>query len=42
MVDADLAKFEEFYNKKLKDSLSKFEKAAIKTYLYWKTHPEIQ
>lgn len=41
IVDADLKRFEEFYDKKLKNSLSKFEKAAIKTYLYWKTHPEI-
>lgn len=40
IVDADLKKFEEFYDKRLKNTLSKFERAAIKTYLYWKTHPE--
>jgi len=42
LVDTDLAKFSEFYEKKLKDRLSKFELAAIKTYLYWKTHPETE
>lgn len=40
VVDADLNAFAEFYDKQLHNTLSKFERAAIKTYLYWKTHPE--
>lgn len=40
VVDRDLDAFAKFYETKLKDRLSPFERAAIKTYLYWKTHPE--
>jgi len=40
IVDEDLLKFADFYKKTLgNDILSQFEKAAIKTYLWWKTHP---
>ena len=42
IVDRDLDAFSKFYSEKLRDRLSKFEMAAIKTYLYWKTPPEIQ
>lgn len=39
-VDADIAEFEEYFCKKLKNSsLAAPEKAILKTYLYWKTHP---
>lgn len=41
VVDRDLDAFAEFYGRVLKNGrLSPFERAAIKTYLYWKTHPE--
>lgn len=41
LVDQDIRKFSEFYEKTLKNGpLSPFEAAAIKTYMYWKTHPE--
>lgn len=41
VVDRDLDKFAEFYARTLNNGpLSGFERAAIKTYLYWKTHPE--
>lgn len=43
IVDADLNRFAEFYSRTLKNGpLSPFERAAIKTYLYWKTHPEMK
>jgi hypothetical protein len=42
IVDRDLDAFAKFYETKLKDRLSPFERAAIKTYLYWKTHPEMK
>ena len=42
IVDEDLLKFADFYKKALgNDILSQFEKAAIKTYLWWKTHPVV-
>lgn len=41
VVDADLDRFAKFYAEKLGNgNLSKFERAVIKTYLWWKTHPE--
>jgi hypothetical protein len=41
VVDDDLTKFQEYYCGELEnDSLSPPEAAAIKTYLWWKTHPE--
>ena len=42
-VDADIAAFEKFMMTRVDTSgpLSKPEKAIIKTYLYWKTHPEL-
>lgn len=40
VVDADIAEFEEYFCKMLKNSsLAAPEKAILKTYLYWKTHP---
>lgn len=40
IVDEDLRQFATFYKKVLgNEILSPFEKAAIKTYLWWKTHP---
>jgi hypothetical protein len=43
LVDADLDQFAAFYAKTLANSkLSPFERAAIKTYIYWKTHPEVK
>ena len=41
IVDRDLDAFAEFYARVLGNgSLSGYERAAIKTYLHWKTHPE--
>ncbi len=42
-VDEDLAAFERFMLTRVDPSgpLSKPERAIIKTYLYWKTHPEV-
>jgi hypothetical protein len=41
IVNADLDGFSEFFCKRLNnDSLSGPERAVIKTYLWWKTHPE--
>jgi hypothetical protein len=41
VVDRDLDEFAKFYTRTLKNGpLSPFERAAIKTYIYWKTHPE--
>lgn len=41
VVDADLNRFDEFYSKVLSNgSLSRFERAAIKTYIRWKLIPE--
>ena len=42
-VDEDITEFEKFMMAKVDNSgpLSKPEKAIIKTYLYWKTHPEL-
>lgn len=42
-VDEDLAAFEQFMLTRVDPSgpLSKPERAIIKTYLYWKTHPEV-
>lgn len=40
VVDADLDQFAKYYAKTLGNgNLSPFERAAIKTYIYWKTHP---
>lgn len=42
VVDTDLREFSRFYTSTLgNDKLSDFERAAIKTYLWWKTHPEV-
>ena len=39
IVDADLVNFADFYKKTLKNEVfTNFEKAAIKTYIWWKTH----
>lgn len=41
IVDRDIAAFAEFYAKTLANgNLTKYEAAAIKTYIHWKTHPE--
>ena len=41
VVDRDLDRFAEFYTRVLhNNTLSKFERAAIKTYLHWKLHPQ--
>ena len=40
MVDEDIANFDKFFQGLGNDPLSLFEKAAIKTYLHWKTHGE--
>lgn len=40
MVDEDIANFDRFFQDLGNDPLSMFEKAAIKTYLHWKTHGE--
>jgi hypothetical protein len=40
-VDADIAKFNEYFQRELKnDPLIKSEIAMLKTYLWWKTHQE--
>jgi len=40
-VDADIANFNEYFQRELKnDPLISSEKACIKTYLWWKTHQE--
>lgn len=41
-VDADIVAFGEYFQRELKNDepLSKSERAIIKTYLWWKTHPE--
>lgn len=38
MVDEDIANFDTFFQGLGNDPLSLFEKAAVKTYLHWKTH----
>jgi len=40
MVDEDIANFDKFFQGSGTPALSMFEKAAIKTYLHWKTHGE--
>lgn len=41
VVDRDLDTFAKFWTGPLANGpLSKFERAAIKTYIHWKTHPE--
>lgn len=41
-ADADIKKFAEYFCETLKnDSLSGPERAIIKTYIWWKTHPEV-
>ena len=41
VVDRDLDEFAKFYTGALANgALSPFERAAIKTYIHWKTHPE--
>jgi DNA-binding ferritin-like protein (Dps family) len=40
MVDEDIANFDKFFQSLGNDPLSSFEKAAIKTYLWYKTHGE--
>jgi hypothetical protein len=43
VVDKDLDAFSKFYEARLKNGpLSKFERAAIKTYLAWKLGPETE
>lgn len=43
IVDRDLDAFADFYVRKLANgSLGGYERAAIKTYIYWKTHPELK
>lgn len=41
-VDTDIAAFSEYFQRVLKNDepLSKSERAILKTYLWWKTHPE--
>jgi hypothetical protein len=39
-VDEDIANFDKFFQSLGNDPLSLFEKAAIKTYLWYKTHGE--
>lgn len=40
VVDRDLDAFDEFYRTKLSNTgMTRFERAAIKTYLHWKLHP---
>jgi hypothetical protein len=39
-VDEDIEKFSAYFQSLGNDPFSKFEKAAIKTYLHWKTHGE--
>jgi hypothetical protein len=38
IVDRDLDSFRDFYKQHLGNEFSKFERAAIKSYLWWKTH----
>lgn len=42
LVDADLRRFNSFFKKHLNnaDGMSGYERAAIKTFLWWKTHPQ--
>jgi len=40
VVDADVGKFETFFTSLGNDGLNGYERAAIKTYLHWKTHGE--
>lgn len=40
LVDEDIAQFSAYFTSLGNDPMSKFEKAAIKTYLHWKTHGE--
>lgn len=40
MVNEDIAKFDAYFQSLGNDPLSNFEKAAIKTYMHWKTHGE--
>jgi hypothetical protein len=43
VVDRDLDAFSKFYETALKNGpLSRFERAAIKTYLHWKLHPPVK
>lgn len=40
IVDADIAKFDVFYQRALSNTkLTNYERAAIKTYLHWKLLP---
>jgi hypothetical protein len=42
-VDRALDRFAEFYLSKLDNGkLSAFERSAIKTFLYWHTHPQLK
>lgn len=38
MVDEDLSVFDDYFQEIGNDPLTRFEKAAIKTYLHYKTH----
>jgi len=40
VVNNDLQRFEVFFTTLGNDGLNGYERAAIKTYLYWKTHGE--
>ncbi len=40
VVDEDIKKFTSFFISLGNDGLNPYEKAAIKTYLHWKTHGE--
>ena len=42
VADADIGAFDEYFQRVLKNDepLSKSEKAILKTYIWWKTHPE--
>lgn len=42
LVNEDLAGFEQFFMGLGNDSLAGPEAAAIKTYIWWKTHPEAE
>lgn len=43
VVDRDLDAFDEFYRTKLSNTgMTRFERAAIKTYLHWKLHPPVK
>lgn len=39
-VDEDITKFEKYFKSLGNDGLSRYEKSAIKTWLWWKTHGE--